>query len=365
MGAHLLTQLIERDSICKIYCLVRAESFRTCSDRLLNALALQGLEVSNVFGSKTVPLACDFRKKDLGLSIDMMDEIRNHVSLVIHAAWDVNFTLGLRDFEEYHLKGLQNLLNLTLSVKTPRPARFIFCSSVSVAVATPKPAIVVEKTLENLAHAPNIGYAQSKLIGEHIVCNAAITAGALSRTVRLGQIVGDGKVGLWNDDEATPLMIRSALHLKALPAFGESCSWIPVDTAAATILDLCGISEPNIPTRREPYPYLVYNIVNPHTFSWTGGLLPALQAAGLDFETVSFTDWLARLKASDQDPERNPVVKLTSFWEKLQEEDRVQGDLTFESRTTEEDSIALREAPHILENGYIEKFLQNWLERWA
>lgn len=361
----MLNQLVERDSVHKVYCLIRANSSKGSSDRLLDALARQKLKVSKFFRIKAVALICDFRKEDLGLCADMIEEIRKSVSLVIHSAWDVNFTLRLGSFEEYHLKGLQNLLNLSLSVKRSGPARFVFCSSVSVALATPRPATIAEKNLENLADAADIGYARSKLIGEHIVHNAAITAGALSYIVRLGQIVGDKKASLWNEYEATPLMIRSALHLKSLPALEESCSWIPVDIAAATILDLCGISEPTNSIYREVDPSLVYHIVNPRPFSWTRGLLPALRAAGLEFETVPFTDWLSHLKARDQDPERNPAVKLTSFWEKqLQGKDQMQGDLVFETTITERDSVTLREAPHILDDGYIEKFLENWLKIW-
>lgn len=362
----MLAQLVEQSSIQRVYCLVRPKSPEKSSDRLLNAQNTQGLQISETFARKVIALDSNLREKDLGLGTSALDEIRKHVSLIIHCAWDVNFTIGLRSFEEYHFKGLQNLLNLSLSVKRPRPARFIFCSSVSVALATPKPAIIAETVLKSLDYAANMGYAKSKLIGEHIVYDASIRAGALSRVVRLGQIVGDKKTGLWNEHEATPLMIRSALYLKALPAMDESCSWIPVDTAAATILDLGGVSEPEIPVRREAHHSLVYNVMNPRTFSWTSDLLPALRAAGLEFDTVTFTDWLARLKTIDQDPQRNPIAKLISFWEKQDwENDRSQGDPIFETRYTEEDSEALRKVPHILADGYVERFVQNWVKRWV
>jgi hypothetical protein len=36
-------------------------------------------------------------------------------------------------------------------------------------------------------------------------------------------VVGDTRHGLWNDSEAWPLVIRSALTLKTLPAFDMVC----------------------------------------------------------------------------------------------------------------------------------------------
>lgn len=129
--------------------------------------------------------------------------------------------LGIRSFEDQHIKGVQSLINFSLSMRTPNPARFYFCSSISVALATPSPAIVPESVIENLHVALPMGYSRSKLVAEHIVRNAAVQAGAPAYVLRIGQIVGDSKEGVWNDTEAIPLMVRSALTLKVLPALKE------------------------------------------------------------------------------------------------------------------------------------------------
>lgn len=41
--------------------------------------------------------------------------------------------------------------------------------------------------------------------------------GLIANTLRIGQVVGDTKCGIWNDSEAWPLIIRSALAMKILP----------------------------------------------------------------------------------------------------------------------------------------------------
>jgi thioester reductase-like protein len=57
-----------------------------------------------------------------------------------------------------------------------------------------------------------------------IAIQAAIaSAGARAQVMRIGQVVGDTRHGLWNDSEAWPLVIRSALTLKTLPAFDMVC----------------------------------------------------------------------------------------------------------------------------------------------
>ncbi len=183
--------------------------------------------------------------------------------------------------------------------------------------------------------------------------------------MRIGQIVGDGKLGLWNDTEAIPLIIRSALTLNALPALDESESWLPVDTLALGILDLAGISTSTVPVS-DSDTSLVYNLENPHTFSWTSSLLPELHRSGLEFATVPVAEWLRKLRDYEKnggDPRRNPAVKLIEHFEKMYGKEKT-GDIRFEIETAEKHSAALREMPRLIEEGYIQKFMKMWLEKW-
>ena len=281
------------------------------------------------------------------------------------SAWAVNFNLGIRSFEEQHIKGAHNLIQFSLSVLTPAPARLFFCSSVATALGSPRPATIPETPIFDLNAALPQGYARSKLVSEHIIRNAARDAGALTRTLRVGQIVGDGKMGLWNDTEAIPLIIRSALTLKVLPALDETESWLPVDNVAATILDLAGISTGTIPVSDSDTD-LVYNLENPHTFSWTDSLLPELHQSGLDFATVPVAEWLQKLRdyeKSGGDTERNPAVKLIDHFERMYGK-KNEEDVKFETKIAQKHSPALRETPRLVEEGYIRKFVKAWLAKW-
>lgn len=87
---------------------------------------------------------------------------------------------------------------------------------------------IPEEEIGDLSWASNTGYARSKLVAERIV-GKAIRKGARAKILRIGQIVGDGRSFEWNEEEATPLIVRSALMLGKLPALWEvSCDFVTV-----------------------------------------------------------------------------------------------------------------------------------------
>ena len=285
-------------------------------DRVLQSLKERGITLESSSEYKIVALSTDFSQPDLGLTKGMMEQLKTEVALILHLAWPVNFSIHLKSFEP-HLAGLRTLLALSLDVYRSEPARLFFASSISTAENTPPPALIADAPVDDFSHALDMGYAQSKLVGEHMVLNAA-RSGARSYVLRIGQIVGDLQSGFWNDNEYVPSMIRSALSMKALPALNENCSWIPVDTLATAILEVsrtvqsapkpCAIDSTNPP--------VVYNMCNPHLFSWDQ-LLEKVRKAGLEFETVPYGDWMQLLRnsASNGDEEQNPAVKLLDHFE--------------------------------------------------
>jgi thioester reductase-like protein len=171
--------------------------------------------------SKVICLPADLSRHDLGLDTTVINRLKTTLTTVIHSAWAVNFNLGVRSFEQQHIKGTYNLINLCLSTSTRLPAQFYFCSSISAAAGTPLPAVIAEAHIPEFAHAQNMGYARSKLVTERIVKAAAEQTGMVATVLRVGQIIGDSKEGIWNTTEAIPLMIQSAATMGALPALDE------------------------------------------------------------------------------------------------------------------------------------------------
>lgn len=352
---------MQQESVRTIYCLVRASSVSTALDRVLSSLAERSLPLRNV--SKIVVLPSQIGSEDLGLASNIIDDLKDSLTKVIHVAWAVNFTIGVRSFEQQHIKGVQNLINLCLSSRRSTAAEFYFCSSISAAAGTPLPAKIAEAPIPQLEHAQNMGYARSKLVAERIIQAAAEETGMVAKVLRVGQIVGDTVTGKWNPTEAIPLMLQTAVTMKALPALDESPSWLPVDVVADAILELAKI-KPDANGKAELFSHdsqVVYHVQNAKTFRWTEDLLPALRDAGLEFEVVNKREWVRRLRSDEQDPQKNPAVKLIDFFtDKYDNDNMGRSGLSFEMEKSEEASASLRGGVDLIQDGLIKKFVSSW-----
>lgn len=215
-----------------------------------------------------------------------------------------------------------------------------------------------------------MGYARSKWIAEHIVNAAATSTGIEARVLRSGQIIGDSVMGRWNATEAIPLMFRAAVTLGALPALDENPSWLPVDKSAQSVLELSGLAASG--NRTDGYfqiqddPSVVYHLQNPVTVRWTEDVLPVLAAAGLNFEVVNQREWVKRLREGEQDPKINPTVKLLDFFAGKYDNDKPgRSGLVFETKKTEERSLAIGSAYDVVKSGLIAKCVESWRQDWG
>ncbi|KAK4896172.1 hypothetical protein LTR28_001871 [Elasticomyces elasticus] len=179
-----------------------------------------------------------------------------------------------------------------------------------------------------------MGYAQSKLVTEHIVNRAAKQTGIAARVIRVGQIVGDTKHGVWNATDAIPMIFQTAQTIRALPTLDENPSWTPVDVVADSVIEM-SMSEQGSD---------VMNLVNPQLFHWTRDLLPLLRQAGLEFDELPQQEWVGRLRSSDPDPKTNPPIKLLEFFASKYGHIEKRRKLTYDSRKAERCAPSLRNA---------------------
>jgi hypothetical protein len=90
-------------------------------------------------------------------------------------------------------------------------------------------------------------------------------------------------------------------ELGQMPSQGQDIRWIPVNTAASSIVEIA--LEDYI---ENDY---IHHILNPHAIPWST-FLHYLQTAGLHFQIVNPSDWLETVLASQTD-----LVKLSSFFD--------------------------------------------------
>ncbi|KAK8166951.1 male sterility protein-domain-containing protein [Phyllosticta citrichinensis] len=329
IGSHVAAQLAIRDNVKKVYCLVRANSPKHARQRVLDELEARRVgAVYDKFSPKALDklqaYASDMAKPDLGLSPEVLEELKSTVTCVIHGAWIINFMLPLTAYAE-NLAATQNLINLCLSTRSPTPASFNFLSSYgSVALMPmfipPDPTTgiisVPEVMPPTLATTdPNQGYGQSKLIAEFICERAAAANPSLTtRAIRIGQVVGDAVTGIWNPRENIPRMWQTALLVGALPDQEIHTRMLPVDECAGTIADLSLPPPPDDTNNKQPVPGGVFHLLGPHPILWNKDLLSMLHKLGLPFDIVPHAEWLARLHALPQDTKRFPPLKLLPVW---------------------------------------------------
>ncbi|PWW72667.1 acetyl-CoA synthetase-like protein [Tuber magnatum] len=360
LGAHLVSQLATKPSTQKVYCLVRAKDQSSAHERTIQSLKLRRVheDLPATSLSKVIALPSDFSDPHLGLSEDVYAELLDSVNIVIHCAWQVNFNMDVSSFENAHIKGSHNLMTLCLKSRRSSPASFNFCSSISSVANTPGAGTIPE-TQPKYEDSMPMGYAQSKLVTEKLCGIAARRTTLSARVLRIGQVSGDTKFGIWNATEAIPLTVHSAKTLGALPApvNGEVVSWVPVDVAAGTIIDLSCL--PPIAQKEAP----VFHVSHPKLLSWNNDFLPALRAAGLEFESVRPTEWIRRLRAIPQDANVNPEVKLLEFFERKYAADEVKSAPYFETVKACAASGVLSGVEDV-KGEVVGRYLEFWRQGW-
>ncbi|KAL6852687.1 putative NRPS-like protein biosynthetic cluster [Amphichorda felina] len=380
LGAHILHHLVQRSNVSHVYCIARGGSPDTVRQRVLDSLEQRGIDTEkmgqDMLGKFSVLHSTNLDAQHLGLPSGIYDHLKDQTTLIIHAAWPVNFRIPLVTFEP-HISGLHNLLQLALSVPRPSPARLLFASSVSTALAAPKhadgsPAVIPEAPIPLLSHCLETGYAQSKLVGERICERAAAAAAAGDNSdkswvgvLRIGQIAGDTARGLWNPKEAIPLMVHSAMVVGCLPLLdGEQgvCEWMPVDAMAEACLQVGDVLQSQ-PRLGDGWSASYYNLVAPHSYLWNDDILPALREAGLSFEAVPFATWLSKLQAYEGDMDKLPALKLLDHYQSMYGDSAGTG-LTFDLSRGCRDLPALRKCPRIVERGLVGLFVKGWINAY-
>lgn len=164
-----------------------------------------------------------------------------------------------------------------------------------------------------------LGYSRSKWVAERICHNAHYNTRLRSRIAifRVGQLSGDTQNGIWNTQEAWPMMLSTARLTGCLPALeDEPLNWLPVDVAAKSFVQALSSRSAGekVNGSGENRPQ-VYHVLNENQEPNWMRLLSWLKKME-DFEIVDPQDWLGRLeKSKDQEENKNhPAMRLLGHW---------------------------------------------------
>ncbi|KAL6713167.1 hypothetical protein ACLMJK_009288 [Lecanora helva] len=378
LGAHILSQLRSSSRVLKIHCLVRAASLVAAKERVSKSLlARNKASLDEDPASKVICHPCKLSDPRLGLehyytndsneNVNLYNDLASRTTVIIHAAWAVNFSMRLSSFVKDHIAGLHHLINFALASPKASPPHFIFCSS-TASVMGPKITSPVPENISNdpLSASP-LGYSRSKWVAETI-CDKAHTSTRMRNRIsvlRIGQLCGDTQNGIWNMSEAWPLMLSSVKVTESLPDLNENLDWLPVDTAAAAVVEfaLPDSGHDSMSGENSGGPP-VFHIVNPNKQITWSDLLRWLKKLIPDFDIISPADWVKRLDNLDGDAANHPARKLLGLWKEAYASDDGQSSkrqIDFDMEKTKQAISTMRDIQPIREDQF-EKFWA-WIER--
>lgn len=364
LGVQILDQVVRHKLQAHdfVVCLIRADSDQHAQKRLLDTLRSRRLEHTRSVVASTSQihaLAVDISRAHCGIaSSQLWSLLASGYSKVvtIHSAWSVNFVASLSSFEPENIAGLSHLISLHQSLVAcltsahESESCFTFCSSVASVLASSSQ--IVDETLSTspLDAAP-MGYARSKWVAEHIVSRRFRSGG--SRIVRIGQLCSDTTHGVWNQNEAWPILIRLSCQLGCFPDLNQNLDWIPTDIAAITVL-LASLSPGSG----------VLNMAQPTTHlskcvPWKS-LYDSLVSCGLTLSLVSPHHWLHLLQHSNADHRGLLGLWLRNF-EQQQPQSQPEPALRFNCTKSLAVSSQLRIwQHHAVTQSLIQKTVQTW-----
>ncbi|TFY83888.1 hypothetical protein EWM64_g125 [Hericium alpestre] len=355
LGTFLLHSLLHDDRVKKVYAFNRSGSAPSV-DRQLRSYKERGLDIpslqSAVASGRVEFHDIQVNLPDFGLAPEVFSTIHATTTLIIHNAWVLNFNWTLATFEPVHIKGIRNMIDFSLTSPKKTPPRVSFTSSVASAGAFTS-APVLEEPIVDPAVCLHQGYARSKFVSERILAIAAEKTDIRTLSFRLGQISGDSVYGIWNATDNVPILVRGCQELGAIPTnWLPFVSWVPVDTVANTIVDVCLDRERGAGT---------FHVANPKPTPWAD-LVPVLERAIVTadkraFERIPMREWIDRLTSSEDSAEQNPAIRLIQFFENNLAGKGIRCRLAIDK--TKDISSALREVSAV-----DEKVFAQYLDYW-
>lgn len=209
--------------------------------------------------------------------------------------------------------GIRNLINLALHSHRPTQPTFLFCSSTASVLGPNATSPIPEMISTDPSTASPLGYSRSKWVAEAI-CSRAHAKTRLRNHIavlRIGQLCGDTRSGVWNVTEAWPLMLSSVQVTNTLPDLDEPLSWLPVDLAAQAVLQIAS-RKPLVQNSEADIP--VYHILNNDCTAKWSDLLCWLRNFAVTFETVPPKQWIRQLESLEGDQAKHSARKLLGLW---------------------------------------------------
>jgi len=302
LGSQLLAQLVVMPTVSRIYAFNRpAGDGRTSRDRHLEAFLDRGDDTALLDSEKITFVEGDTAVEGFAIRGELLKEIRNSVTTIIHNAWRVDFNLALSSFEPA-IRGVRYMIDLALKSPHSSPPRVMFTSSIGNVKAWSDISPVPEAPVTDLSLINTSGYSESKWVSERLLWTAGHSTALRPVVVRVGQLCG-GINGNWNAREWFPALVRASQVVGGAPDNRGLVSFLPLHIAASALIELRHTSREFV------------HLVHPRPVPWTA--VNEHIADALDVPIISYDKWLHLLQVSpttDEALHRNPAIHLVGFY---------------------------------------------------
>ena len=285
LGIHLLSELLTTtDAI--VYCLVRADNRDAAKERLKNKLEATGLWRDN-FTSRIIPIIGDLGSSRFGLSATEYNNLCQDIDVVYHVGAKVHHLWSYALLKDANVLGTQDVLRLA-SLGKIKPVHYV--STLFSTSQTDQP--ILESATTNHSDLPEVGYVQTKWVGEQLVWEAA-KRGLPITIYRPSRISGHSQTGVSSFDDLLSRLVKGCIRLQSFPNWnGFSENLVPVDYVSRAIVCL---SQQNSLFGK------AFHLINPQSvpfreiFEWVRSL-------GYSLEEIDYTDWRSKLIEDMENP---------------------------------------------------------------
>ncbi|THU90837.1 acetyl-CoA synthetase-like protein [Dendrothele bispora CBS 962.96] len=297
LGSYIFWQLLEDDTVTKIFAVNRPSSTLSCFERQQRSFKEKGINID----ARLLEDKVTFIEGDVTTTAS--DWI-GQVNVIIYNAWRVDFNLSLSSFEPL-IQSTHSLIETIIRESSrrrshdqcTRPIRFIFISSTSAAQNWDQSRGPVEELVVDPKYAVGKGYGESKHVVEAIL--KSCPDGLIDHTcLRIGQLCGGRSPnGYWATSDWVPAMLKSSVAIGTLPESYGTVSWISLQDASRAVVELAFSSL----TDSRTVPPII-NLVHPRSVQWNSIIhvvAESLNQKGVTetlLPTISFPDWVERLR---------------------------------------------------------------------
>ncbi len=331
LGIHLLHELLARQEDA-IWVLVRAPSPQEGLKRLQATAASYNIPLPDSACARLRVFCGDIAQPRLGLSLFDWKTVCAGAHSVLHAAALVNMVLPYESLQKSNVQGVREAARCAM---THTKKQFIYCSTLSVFVATDKNTGTVyeDDDLQDIVYAYG-GYAQSKIIAERWLRRIPSTALAMT-CLRFGLLTGSTITGAHASHDYLHLFVQGLSQLGCVPRGNHTRLHVdstPVDYAAAATVLIAQHKQAG-----------TFHVANKKGFS-LAQILRGLQRKHIHIKTISPEQWRERLASMDQSlPSAAGVLALCRLlpdehdFSRMRSMDLFQAtDITFDQRHTKQ-----------------------------